>query len=150
MRGRRRTASGRESGTRYNPAIRWLKNRCQVGPTILFECPAQIPRSFLRSFSLWARHSAETSAELNGRSLRQNFSLVPAGSCEGEEAAEGRKCEGGAGNGSGRASFPHPRLPSFGLQNRCQVGPTILFECPAQIPAPSFDHFPFGPAILRR
>src|SRR5438034_4704246 len=34
-----------------------------VGPTILFECPAQIPRSFLRSFSLWARHPAETSAE---------------------------------------------------------------------------------------
>src|SRR6266550_3487006 len=47
-------------------AIRWLKNRCQVGPTILFECPAQIPRSSLRSFSLWARHSAETS-ELNVR-----------------------------------------------------------------------------------
>src|SRR5438552_5098826 len=38
--------------------IRWLKNRCQVGPTILFECPAQIPRSFLRSFSLWARPQA--------------------------------------------------------------------------------------------
>ena len=35
--------------------IRWLKNRCQVGPTILFECPAQIPRSSLRSFSLWAQ-----------------------------------------------------------------------------------------------
>src|SRR5205809_8058758 len=34
---------------------------------ILFECPAKIPRSSLRSFSLWARHSAETSAELNVR-----------------------------------------------------------------------------------
>src|SRR5881296_3525210 len=32
------------------------QNRCQVGPTILFGCPAKIPRSFLRSFSLWARH----------------------------------------------------------------------------------------------
>src|SRR5438309_1661363 len=44
-------------GCRYTiqRAIRWLKNRCQVGPTILFECPAQIPRSSLRSFSLWAR-----------------------------------------------------------------------------------------------
>src|SRR5207253_2038397 len=30
-------------------------------------CPAQIPRSFLRSFSLWARHPAVTSAELNVR-----------------------------------------------------------------------------------
>src|SRR5438094_9074531 len=43
------------------------QNRCQVGPTILFECPAQILRSFLRSFSLWARHPAETSAERNVR-----------------------------------------------------------------------------------
>src|SRR5207248_10947528 len=58
-------------------------------------------RSSLRSFSLWARHSAETSAELNVRSVRRNFSPWPAGRCEGEEAAEGRKCEGGAGNGSG-------------------------------------------------
>src|SRR5438874_13459137 len=39
----------------------------QVGPTIRFECSAQIPRSFLRSFSLWARHPAETSAERNVR-----------------------------------------------------------------------------------
>ena len=43
------------------------QNRCQVEPTILFACPAKIPRSFLRSFSLWARHPAETSAELNVR-----------------------------------------------------------------------------------
>src|SRR2546422_11371513 len=43
--------------------IRWLKNRCQVGPTILFECPAQIPRSSLRSFSLWARPSASLCAQ---------------------------------------------------------------------------------------
>ena len=42
------------------------QNRCRVEPTILFACPAKIPRSSLRSFSLWARHSAETS-ELNVR-----------------------------------------------------------------------------------
>src|SRR5947208_2942871 len=76
------TASGRESYTiqTCDPSV---SNRCQVGPTILFECPAQIPRSSLRSFSLWARHSAETSAELNVRSVRQNFSLGPAGRCDG-------------------------------------------------------------------
>src|SRR5205807_5239425 len=51
-----------------------------------------------------------------------------------EEAAKGRKCEGGAGNGSGRASVHDTNLRSAGEQNRCQVGPTILFECPAQIP----------------
>src|SRR5205814_3877777 len=35
-------------GSRYTiqPAIRWLSRTAgQVGPTILFECPAQIPRS---------------------------------------------------------------------------------------------------------
>ena len=75
--------------TTYDPLVE--QNRCQVGPTILFECPAQIPRSSLRSFSLWARHSAETSAELNVRWVRRNFAPWPAGRCEGEEAAEGRK-----------------------------------------------------------
>ena len=37
--------------TTYDPLVE--QNRCQVGPTIFFECPAQIPRSSLRSFSLW-------------------------------------------------------------------------------------------------
>src|SRR5439155_1084897 len=65
--------SGRESvgDTMCDPSV--AQNRCQVGPTILFECPAQIPRSSLRSFSLWARHSAETSAELNVRSGAAEF-----------------------------------------------------------------------------
>ena len=58
MRKRRREGNewAARVGRRYTiqRTIRWLKNRCQVGPTILFECPAQIPRSFLRSFSLWA------------------------------------------------------------------------------------------------
>src|SRR5438477_5505806 len=80
------TASGRASVYDTNLRSVGEQNRCQVGPTILFECPAPDPRSFLRSFSLWARHPAETSAELNVRSVRQNFSLGPAGRCEGEEA----------------------------------------------------------------
>src|SRR6266568_1002944 len=66
-------AAGVERRYTIQRTIRWLKNRGQVGPTILCECPAQIPRSSLRSFSLWARHPAETSAELNVRSVRRNF-----------------------------------------------------------------------------
>src|SRR5207245_6015075 len=68
MRGRRRERLRVESRV-HDTNLRSVgeQNRCQVGPTILFECPAQIPRSFLRSFSLWARHPAETSAELNVR-----------------------------------------------------------------------------------
>src|SRR5438552_15191662 len=55
MRGRRRERLRVESRV-HDTNLRSVgeQNRCQVGPTILFECPAQIPRSFLRSFSLWA------------------------------------------------------------------------------------------------
>src|SRR5207302_903814 len=65
MRGRRRERLRVESRV-HDTNLRSVgeQNRCQVGPTILFECPAQIPRSFLRSFSLWARHPAETSATI--------------------------------------------------------------------------------------
>src|SRR5207248_9301303 len=79
------------------------------------------------------------------RAGRRNCAPWPAGRCEGEEAAEGRKCEGGAGNGSGRASVHDTNLRSVGEQNRCQVGPTILFECPAPDPPllPSII-FPLG------
>src|SRR5437016_3582398 len=97
--------------TTYDPLV---EEPLSGGPTILFECPAQIPRSSLRSFSLWARHPAETSAELNVRSVRRNFSPWPAGRCEGEEAAEGRKCEGGAGNGSGARVVHDTNLRSVG------------------------------------
>src|SRR5438034_6758064 len=66
--------------------------------------------------------------------VRRNFSLGPAGRCESEEAAEGRKCEGGAGNGFGsRVGYTIQTCDPSVEQNRCQVGPTILFECPAQI-----------------
>src|SRR5437016_11573457 len=56
MRGRRRERLRVESRV-HDTNLRSVgeQNRCQVGPTILFGCPAQIPRSFLRSFSLWAR-----------------------------------------------------------------------------------------------
>ena len=56
--------------TTYDPLV---EEPLSGGATILFECPAQIPRSSLRSFSLWARHSAETSAELNVRSGAAEF-----------------------------------------------------------------------------
>src|SRR5439155_826422 len=73
MRGRRRERLGSSvvHDTTHDPLVE--QNRCQVGPTILFECPAQIPRCFLRSSSLWARHPAETSAELNVRSGAAEF-----------------------------------------------------------------------------
>ena len=50
-------------------AVRW-------GPQFFFERPAKIPRSSLRSFSLWARHSVGTGAEPTCDGCGRNFSIV--------------------------------------------------------------------------
>src|SRR5438552_2659189 len=73
MRGRRRERLGSRvvHDTTYDPLVE--QNRCQVGPTILFECPAQIPRSFLRSFSLWTWR--DTCKTLDRQ--QRNLSLSP-------------------------------------------------------------------------
>src|SRR5438477_419905 len=142
MRGRRRERLRVESRV-HDTNLRSVgeQNRCQVGPTILFECPAQIPRSSLRSFSLWARHPAETSAERNVRSVRRNFAPWPAGGARVRK----RRREGNARAAQGTARVESPYTiqtcdPSV-EQNCCQVGPTILFECPAQIPRSSLRSF---------
>src|SRR5947207_15540718 len=97
MRGRRRERLRVESRV-HDTNLRSVgeQTRCQVGPTILFECPAQIPRSFLRSFSLWARQPAETSAELNVRS----------GAARSEERRVGkeRRARKGRREGNARAA----------------------------------------------
>src|SRR5205809_3674912 len=59
--------------------------------------------------------------------VRRNFSPWPAGRCEGEEAAEGRKCEGGEGRASVHDTTYDPLF-----EEPLSGGPTILFECPAQ------------------
>src|SRR5438067_4546042 len=78
------------------------QNRCQVRPTILSECPAQIPRSSLRSFSLWARHPAETS-ELNVRLGAAEF--FPVASRQVRGGGNGRREGKGRATGWGRASL---------------------------------------------
>src|SRR5438552_445665 len=123
------------------------QNRCQVGPTILFACPAKIPRSSLRSFSLWARHSTETSAEPNVRSgAAEIFPCGQQAGATGEEAAEGRKCEGGAVNDSGRASVHDTNLRSVGCAEPLSGGAHNSLRVPRQDPPllPSII-FPLGP-----
>ncbi len=125
-------------------AVRW-------GPQFFFERPAKIPRSFLRSFSLWARHPAETSAELNVRLGAAEFFPGQQAGATAEEAAEGRKCEGGAGNGFGsRVGYTIQTCDPSVSRTAVRWGPRFSSSAPPRSPAPSFDHFPFGPAILRR
>src|SRR5438067_1374557 len=77
--------------------------------------------------------------------LRLNFSLGPAGRCAFPTRRSSDLCEGGAGNGSGRASVHDTNLRSVGEQKRCQVEPTILFECPA----PAAEFFPVASRQMR-
>jgi hypothetical protein len=58
-----------------------------------------------------------------------------------------RKCGGGAAVGDGWESVHRTTLATLDEQNRCQVGPTILFDRPpAQDPRPSSLRFPCGDA----
>src|SRR5207249_10789728 len=67
----------------------------------------------------------------------------------GEEAAEGRKCEGGAGNGFGsRVGYTIQTCDPSVSRTAVRWGPRFSSSAPPRSPAPSFDHFPFGPAIL--
>src|SRR5207247_7462598 len=105
-------------------AVRW-------GPQFFFERPAKIPRSFLRSFSLWARHPAETSAELNVRLGAAEF--FPVASRQVRRVRKWRR-EGNEWAARVERRYTIQRTIRW-LKNRCQVGPTILCECPAQIPS---------------
>src|SRR5438477_255990 len=146
MRGRRRERLGSSvvHDTTYDPLVE--QNRCQVGPTILFECPAQIPRSFLRSSSLWARHPAETSAELNVRSGAAEF--FPGASRQVRRVRKRRR-EGNARAAQGTARVERRYTiqtcdPSVS-RTAVRWGPQFSSSAPPRSPAPSFDHFPFGP-----
>src|SRR5205814_5257949 len=73
------------------------------------------------------------------------------GGGDGEEAAEGRKCEGGAGNGFGsRVGYTIQTCDPSVSRPAVRWGPQFSSSAPPRSPAPSFDHFPFGPASLRR
>src|SRR5438552_15308837 len=108
---------------------------------MLFELPCWLPFCCLRSFSLWARHSAETSAELNVRSVRRNFSPWPAGGARVRK----RRREGNEWAAGVERRYTIQRTIRW-LKNRGQVGPTILFECPAQIPRSSLRSFSLWPS----
>src|SRR5438876_722105 len=141
------TASGRASVHDTNLRSVGEQNRCQVGPTILFECPAQIPRSFLRSFSLWARHAAETSAELNVRSGAAEF--FPGASRQVRRVRKRRR-EGNEWAARVERRYTIQRTIRWLSRTAVRWGPQFSSSAPPRSPAPPFAHFPFGPAMLRR
>src|SRR5436309_11136678 len=113
---------------------------------ILFECPAKIPRSSLRSFSLWARHSAETSAELNVRLGAAEF--LPVASRQVRRVRKRRRKEMRGRRSERLGSRVGTRYkPAIRRLRRTAVrwGPQFSSSAPPRSPAPPFDHFPFGP-----
>src|SRR5207249_5564010 len=76
----------------------------------------------------------------------ENFPWGPQGGGRGEEAAEGRKCEGGAVNGSGRESVHDTNLRSVGCAEPLSGGAHNSLRVPRQDPPllPSII-FPLGP-----
>src|SRR5438034_6865824 len=131
--------------TTYDPLVE--QNRGQVGPTILFECPAQIPRSSLRSFSLWARHSAETSAELNVRLGAAEFFPVASRQVRGVRK---RRREGNEWAARVERRYTIQRTIRWLSRTAVRWGPQFSWSAPPRSPAPPFDDFLFGPAMLRR
>src|SRR5205823_2837944 len=78
--------------------------------------------------------------------VRQNFSPWPAGRCDGGGNSGGRKCEGGAVNGSGRESVHDTNLRSVGCAEPLSGGAHNSLRVPRQDPPllPSII-FPLGP-----
>src|SRR5205823_4926072 len=106
---------------------------------------------FLRSFSLWARHPAETSAELNVRLGAAEF--FPGASRQVRRVRKRRKVGRAScrGNGFGsRVGYTIQTCDPSVSRTAVRWGPRVSSSAPPRCPAPSFDHFPFGPAILRR
>src|SRR5205823_13903638 len=77
------------------------QTRCQVGPTILFQCLPPFPTRRSSDLSLWARQPAETSAELNVRSGAAEF--FPGASRQVRRVRKRRR-EGNARAAQGTAS----------------------------------------------
>ena len=99
-----------------------------------------------RSFSLWARHPAETSAELNVRLGAAEF--FPVASRQVRQVRKRRR------EGNARAAQGTTRVESRYTIQTCDpsVSRTAVrwahnssSSAPPRSPAPSFAHFPFGP-----
>src|SRR5205823_9262067 len=68
----------------------------------------------------------------------------------GEEAAEGRKCEGGAGHGFGsRVGYTIQTCDPSVSRTAVRWGARFSSSAPPRSPASPFDHSRFAPAGLR-
>jgi hypothetical protein len=112
--------------------------------------PARIPHSSLQSFpfgpaTLWGRVQSR-----GAMGAGETFQPSPAGR---DRRSAKRRSEGNAmaaRRGGDRYAVQRSTLAMLAEQNRCQVGPTILFDRPRQEPPPLTSSVPnVGPAMVR-
>ena len=71
--------------------VRW-------GPRFSSTAPGRDPHPLFHQISPWAGRSGEDESRAEVRCVRENFSnRAQHAGADGEEAAEGRKCDGGPG-----------------------------------------------------
>ena len=103
----------------------------------------------LRSFSLWARHPAETSAELNVRLGAAEF--FPGASRQVRRVRKRRRggnARAAQGTASGRESYTIQTCDPSVSRTAVRWGPQFSSSAPPRSPAPSFDHFPLWAQAL--
>jgi hypothetical protein len=118
--------------------VRW-------GPRFSSTAPGRNPHPLLHQISPWAGRSGEDESRAEVRCVRENFSnRAQHAGADGEEAADGRKCDGGRASGPGSKSVHRKR--SLGGMSRAEVrwGPRFSSTAPPSTPIPSSIRFPRG------
>src|SRR6266571_4248101 len=143
MRGRRRERLGSRVGTRYKPAIRRLsRTAVRWGPQFSSSAPPRSPAPSFDHFPFGPAILRRRVPSGTCTGVRQNFSHGQQAGATGEEAAEGRKCEGGAGNGFGsRVGYTIQTCDPSVSRTAVRWGPRFSSSAPPRSPAPSFAHF---------
>ena len=110
--------------------VRW-------GPRFSSTAPGRYPHPLLHQISPWASRSGEDESRAEVRCVRENFSnRAQHAGADGEEAADGRKCDGSRASGPGSKSVHRKR--SLGGMSRADVrwGPRFSSTAPGRYPHP--------------
>src|SRR6266851_3171637 len=137
MRRRSAVGAGWES-VHIQRSLRWMsRSDGNWGPRFCSTAPAQHPPLLLHQISPWAGRSGEDESRAEVRCVRENFSnRAQHAGADGEEAADGRKCDGGRASGPGSKSVHRKR--SLGGMSRADVrwGPRFSSTAPGRDPHP--------------
>jgi hypothetical protein len=87
-------------------------------------------------------HTVETRAEPTCGGAAELFNHGPQAGSDGEEAADGGKCDGGPAVGPGRNRYTVQRSLRWRSRTAVRWGPRFCSTAPGRIPRPSPHSFP--------